>query len=92
MSNSSMIEVMIKDGKYALKQYLPNICGVLRNPNQDPSTIIAKLKEYSDVFQGCVKDHFLIQRHQVGHGIWQEVNCFQYYSILSFYLHVQQYL
>lgn len=87
MSNSNMIEVMKKDGIYALKQHLPNICGVLKNPNQDHSTIFTKMAEYIEVFQGSLKDHFLIHRQQVGHGIWQEVDCFRHYSILSFKIH-----
>lgn len=68
-----MIEVMKKDGEHALKQYLPNVCRLMENPNQEPSTIITTVKKYCQVFQGGVKDQFMLYRKQYAPGLWQQV-------------------
>lgn len=73
VSNSSMVEVMKKDGEQALKQYLPNVCRLMEKPNQDPSTIITTIKEYCQVFQGGVKDQFMLYKKQYSPGLWQQV-------------------
>lgn len=73
ISNSSMIEVMKKDGEHALKQYLPNVCRLMESPDQDPSTIITTIKEYCQVFHGGVKDQFMLYRNQYKPELWQQV-------------------
>lgn len=69
---SNMHKTMRNDGKHALKEYLPNICGVIKS-NQDSSTIIETMNDYCRVFEGGVKDQFLQKNSCYAPGIWQEV-------------------
>lgn len=69
-----MIEVMKKDGEHALKQYLPNVCGIMESPDQDPSTIITAVTEYFQVFRGGVKDQFMLHRSKYTPELWKQVN------------------
>lgn len=68
-----MHKTMKSDGKHALKEYLPNICDVMRTINQAPSKILAMVNEYSQVFQGGVKDQFSHNNDHCAPEIWQEV-------------------
>ncbi|XP_062570766.1 E3 ubiquitin-protein ligase RNF213-like isoform X2 [Saccostrea cucullata] len=72
VSNSSMIEIMCTDGKHALKQYLPDIRNVIEM-NNNPSTIIATMDNYQQVFRGCIKDHFMLYRYHYDPTIWQKI-------------------
>lgn len=73
---SNMHKTMKNDGKRALKEYLPNICAVMRTTNQDPLRIVETVNEYCQVLRGGVKDQFLPDSNQSAPEIWQEVTYF----------------
>lgn len=70
---SNMSKTMKNDGKRALKEYLPNIVGVMRATNLAPVTIFETVNEYCQVFQGGVKDQFLQDNNYSAPDTWQEV-------------------
>lgn len=74
MANSKMIDIMEKDGEYALKAYLPDICRVMKDPTQDSSKIITVLNMYLQVFKGGAKHQFMHYRNQYSPEKWQKVN------------------
>lgn len=74
MANSKMIDIMEKDGEYALKAYLPDICRVMKDPTQDSSKIITVLNMYLQVFKGGAKHQFMQYRYQYSPEKWQKVN------------------
>lgn len=76
LMKSNMHKTMKNDGKRALKEYLPNIYGVMRTTNQAPLRIVETVNEYCQVFQGGVKDQFLQDNNHLAPEIWQEVTYF----------------
>lgn len=87
LSNSSMVEVMNKDGQFALKCYLPDVCGAVQGPAKNPSKIISVFHEYPQVFRGGVKDQFLLYRSQYSSEKWQKValsSCLEYMIFVSY--------
>lgn len=85
MANANMIDIMEKDGKHALKSYLPDICRVMKEPVQDSSKIISVFNEYLQVFKGGVKDQFMEYRSKYSSEKWQKVN-FTYVLLLYLWL------
>lgn len=73
LMKSNMHKTMKKDGKHALKEYLPNICGVMKTINQAPLSIVEMVNEYCQVFEGGVKDQFSQNNDHCAPEIWQEV-------------------
>lgn len=73
LSKRTMLEIMKKDGEDALKHYLPDICCAMHDQNQNPGRLIMMVNEYCQVFQGGVKDHFMLTRTQNKPALWQEV-------------------
>lgn len=69
----SITEVLGHDGEYALKQYLPVISDVMDKQDPDPQAIFNMFQDYSQVFRGGVKDHFLHSQNQYDTAQWQTV-------------------
>lgn len=78
----STISIIQNDGKYAFREYLPNICVVMENPNEDPSKVITAVKEFCQVCKGGVKDHFMRDKYHYDPILWQQVSFLVHVTLL----------
>lgn len=71
------VSIIKNDGEHALKEYLPNICVLMENPNQVSSKMITTVKKFCQVCKGGVIDHFMRDKYHYDPKIWQQVRLYR---------------